>query len=121
MTQVSQGSKHRWRIHTAASAGMPAPRKASLRSGSESTVSVCCPSDHDGPRATVNRALRAGALRKNFDRPAAQETPAQTCFLYAPVNPVDSTSQSVRQSTACQQAKTTMRGAVGVTQRGGVL
>ena len=85
--------------------------QTSLRSGCESTVSVCCPSDHDGPRVTVNRALRAGTFRKNFGRPAAQEHPAQTCFLHAPVNPVDSASQSVRQSTACQQAKTTGKGA----------
>ena len=89
---------------------MPAPGWASLRSHCTSDVSVSCPTDHDGPRGTVNRALRAGPLRKNFARPAPQETPAQTCFLHAPVNPVDSTSQSVRQSTACQQAKTTMRG-----------
>ena len=112
MTQVSQGSKHRWRIHTAASAGIPALGRASLRSDCKSTALVCCPSDHDGPRGTVNRALRAGSFRKNFDRPAAQEIPAQTCFLHAPVNPVDSTSHPARQSTACQQAKTTMRGAV---------
>ena len=121
MGTVSQVFRHGWRISAADNAGIPAPERTSLCSGSEDTVSVCCPSDHDGPRGTVNRALRAGALRKNFARPAAQETPAQTCFLHAPVNPVDSTSQSVRQSTACQQAKTTMRGARGVTERGAVL
>ncbi|RJT76957.1 hypothetical protein D6T63_15985 [Arthrobacter cheniae] len=108
VSHVATNDRH---IHAVEGTDTSVTKRSSLRSGCKGTVSVCCPSDHDGPRGVVNRALRAGAFRKNFDRPAAQEPPAQTCFLLAPVNPVDETSQSVRQSTACQQAKTTMRGA----------